>query len=141
MTKTIFVVFIISVTLSSCKKEVTDNNSQTAQEDSMDALDEFENLGKWEIQARLVNNISDTPALCCEFVEFTPDANTNDSLGQFTYTSSFDSIVGTFAVSQSDSLHIYLDNDTHVRYFEVHENTLNLRYTENGDSIDEIWGK
>lgn len=132
-------VLLCAVTFG-CVKEV-DHNPNESEQQSVDLLDQYELIGEWEIQSRLINNISGMPALCCEYVAFSVDQNEIDNIGIFRYTGNGESVAGTFEVIDFESMKILINGNLHPYSFAVNGNYLSLAYIENGDSISEIWVK
>ena len=137
--KYLLTLLLFSFTLG-CAKEV-DSNPNEGEQQSTDLLEQYELIGEWEIQSRLVNNISGMPALCCEFVEFSVDQNEIDNIGIFSYNGNGESVAGTFEVIDSENMKIFINGNIHPHSFAVNGNYLSLAYIETGDSISEIWVK
>ena len=114
------------------------------EDESVDVLVNTNVIGKWEIESRLTNNLSNTAALCCEFIEFKTDDNIEDYLGQlFKSESSGSTNEGTFDVNVTDNtILIDLGNRQILCDYSINTDRLNLIYTdENDDTINEIWKK
>lgn len=113
------------------------------EDESVDVLVNTNIIGKWEIESRLTNNVSNTATLCCEFIEFKTDDNIEDYLGQFESESSDSTNEGTFDVNITDNtILIDLGNRQILCDYSINADELNLVYTdENNDTIDEIWKK
>lgn len=142
--KTVILKYLLTLlsflVIYSCEKEIDKNPTGNVQQ-SNDLLEQYELFGEWEIQSRLVNNISGMPALCCEFVEFSADQNEIDNIGLFNYNGNGESKDGTFEVIDFENLKILIDGNVHFRSYAVNGDYLNLTYIESGDSISEIWVK
>ncbi len=112
-------------------------------DEPVDTLVNINIIGKWEIESRLTNNISNMAVLCCEFIEFKTDENIEDYLGLFQSESSNLINNGTFEVNVNDkTILIDLDNRQLLCDYSINADKLNLIYTdENNDTIDEIWKK
>lgn len=112
-------------------------------DEPVDTLVNINIIGKWEIESRLTNNISNMAVLCCEFIEFKTDENIEDYLGLFQSESSNLINNGTFDVNVNDkTILIDLGNRQLLCDYGINADKLNLIYTdENNDTIDEIWKK
>ena len=131
---------VLFSSILSCAKEIESTpNSNTLQ--STDSIEQYGLIGEWEIQSRVVNNITGMPALCCEFLVFSADQNTNYNIGNFSYFGNGDNTAGTFEVIDFDNMQFLIDGTVHYRSFAVNGNYLSLDYIESGDSISEIWIK
>lgn len=113
------------------------------EDESVDVLTSINVIGKWEIESRFTNNISNMAVLCCEFIEFKTDDNIEDYAGQFKSESFGLTNEGTFDVNVTDNtILIDLGNRQILCDYSINADKLNLIYTdENNDTIDEIWKK
>lgn len=113
------------------------------EDEPVDTLTNTQVIGKWEIESRVTNSISSGAVPCCEFIEFTPDENIEDYLGQFESESSGLTNEGTFEINVMDNtILIDLGNRQMLCDYTVNADRLNLIYTdENDDTINEIWKK
>ena len=74
----------------------------------IDPLVETGILGRWEIADETVNGISDLLPKCCRFLEFSPDDNLEDLIGNFIYTDELqEDIEWTFIIDPVDGLIIF----------------------------------
>lgn len=112
-----------------------------------DNLEEIGLLGRWEIQAEVINrNISDMIPRCCEFLEFETDADIRDYKGLLTYTEA-QSLTnnGTFEVDINNQAILFIDNENDAFLFEFSldesEENLTIDFTENGINVTQSWIK
>lgn len=118
--------------LLSCNND-DDRNNQ-------DLLEEIGLLGRWEIQSRLVNNISDLSALCCEFLEFQTGEAVSDTKGNLIYSGNGQDNNGTFEINNNGDV-LLVDFGTGIDQYEINiqDNFLIIEYLQNNDNYSENW--
>ncbi len=105
-----------------------------------DPLEVIGVLGNWEIQSRLYDNIGNMSALCCEFIEFTPDRNFDDMIGNYHATSTGSDVQGVFEVDESAMTITFTRNqDSMVWNYQLNDDALAFTYEEGGQIISEDW--
>lgn len=113
-------------------------------DEPVDILRDANIIGKWEIESRLTNNVSNAAAICCEFIAFDYDTNTEDNIGTFQSENSGETNYGIFEINTIDKIiNIDLNNSRQVLcQYQIDANHLSLTYTdENDNTIHETWTK
>ena len=77
-------------------------------DESSNPLEENELLSLWEIKAEGLNNVMSLEDLCCDFIEFLDDDNSNDLRGNYnTYVHNNITGTGTFSINLENNVITY----------------------------------
>jgi hypothetical protein len=132
--KLIFLHLVLgALLLSGCAKEDTQQLSE---------LEQTGILGKWEIQGRITDQISDLKAYCCEFIVFVEDNQPTDNRGEFNSYGTGYETDGTFEINLTGDTVSFNFNDKYLKYrFEVQDTILTFSYEDDGHDVSEDWIK
>lgn len=129
----LFLSFVVIVLVSSCKKKAIDQ---------FDKLEQMGILGKWKLQMRTINGITDLISHCCEFIEFNADNESDDLKGHFVATSPGNETSGLFEISTAAKTIRFEFNNKQLTYaYSISERIITFTYVENEVVIIEDWAK
>ncbi|MBE0637089.1 MAG: hypothetical protein IH598_01045 [Bacteroidales bacterium] len=134
-----FLVLILSIltVFSSCEKVEKKVEIETS-----DNLEQFGILGKWKLETRTINGITDLSIQCCDYIIFKPDSEPDNLKGEFTASGVGYETNGVFELNPSNSI-IYFnyDNSQKSYEFQISDNLTTFTYNENNQEIIEDWRK
>ena len=107
-----------------------------------DILQDIGIIGKWKLDSRAVDGISNLAVECCDYIEFEQDNQTSHLYCNFkSYGYQYETYwIFTLDLNVESILFEY-DNTQKVYTYTVEDNILAFRYTENGQEILETWRK
>ena len=105
-----------------------------------DLLQDIGIIGKWKLESRAVDGISNLAVECCDFIEFEQDEQTDPLTGHFkAYGYQFETN-GSFTMNLDEESILFQYDDSQKLYaYVLEENILAFRCTENGQEISETW--
>ena len=107
-----------------------------------DILQEIGIIGKWKLDSRVVDGISNLAVECCDYLEFEKDNQTSHLSGNFKAYGYQYETNGIFTLDLNDqSILFQYDNTQNLYAYSLVENTLSFSYIDNGQEISEIWRK
>ena len=107
-----------------------------------DILQDIGIIGKWKLDSRAVDGISNLAVECCDYIEFEQDNQTSHLSGNFKAYGYQYETNGIFTLDLNvESILFEYDNTQKVYIYTLEENILAFRYTENGQEISETWIK
>ncbi|MGB5323387.1 hypothetical protein [Lutimonas sp.] len=107
-----------------------------------DILQDIGIIGKWKLDSRAVDGISNLAVQCCDYIEFEQDKQTDSLSGNFKAYGYLFQTNGIFTLNlNEESILFQYDNTQKVYTYTLEENILAFRYTENGQEISETWRK
>ncbi len=99
-------------------------------------------LGKWKLDMRLVNNISDLAIRCCDTLNFMTDSNIADFKGDFKATGVGYETDGIFTLNPTANTIQFDYNNKQIIYtFQLSVNRITFEYIEDEQEIEESWMK
>ena len=105
-----------------------------------DILQDIGIIGKWKLDSRAVDGISNLAVECCDYIEFEQDKQTDPLSGNFQAYGYLFETNGIFTLNlNEESILFQYDNTQKVYTYTLEENILAFRYTENGQEISETW--
>lgn len=106
----------------------------------IDSLTEVGLIGTWQLETRIINNVSDPSIPCCQTIEFSTDTNPDDMIGLFSATDVGSVKTGDFELKNQNEIIEFRFGDDILTYDISISNTItSFSYTENGHSIKEDW--
>jgi hypothetical protein len=123
----------LAVLLSCCEEEALKSEN---------ILDENRIFGKWKLESRAINGISNLAVECCDYIEFEQE-NQNDNLnGRFEAYGYQYETQGTFTLNLEEQSILFQYDDTQKLYtYALKEDALLFHYIENGKDVSEVWRK
>ena len=107
-----------------------------------DNLFQYEIIGKWKLESRAINNITDLSIACCDYLEFNVDDNPADNKGIFVASGVGYEQQGVFELNTTNTtLEFDYDNSVKTYDYQVSDNIIHFMYSENDDEIMESWRK
>ena len=107
-----------------------------------DNLYQYEIIGKWKLESRAINNITDLSIACCDYLEFKVDDNPADNKGIFAASGVGYEQQGVFELNTTNAtLEFDYDNSVKTYAYQVSDNIIHFMYSENDDEIMESWRK
>lgn len=129
----LFLSTVILFLLSSCEKKEIDQS---------DKLEQMGVLGKWKLQMRTINGITDLIAPCCDFIEFKADNESGDLKGNFVATSPGNETAGVFEINTAAKTIRFEFNNKQMSYeYFLSETIITFTYWEDELEIIEDWAK
>ena len=123
----------ILTVLSSCKTTIIEPS---------DDLEQHGILGRWKLDSRGYDGIIGGAVLCCDTLEFQPDALTTDLKGLFRAVGSGYERNGVFELDPlNESIELSYDNEQRSYDILISETTIVLDYVEDSLAITEWWLK
>lgn len=127
----LFLSSIVLIFLSSCEKKEIDQPGK---------LEQMGILGKWKLQMRTINGITDLTAPCREFIDLKADNEADDLKGNFLATSPGHETSGLFEISTTaKTIRFEFDNKQMTYAYSLSETMITLTYMENEVVIIEDW--
>lgn len=122
---------VFSPFVSSCEEKQVEPN---------DPLDQIGILGKWKLDSRSVNNISDLSVMCCDYLTFSKSGSNDDLMGHFIASGAGYENDGEFELNTSlDSIAFTRENEVLNYGVLISGERMTYFYQEDGDSITEWW--
>lgn len=107
-----------------------------------DILQDIGIIGKWKLDSRVVDGISNLAVECCDYLEFEEDNQTDHLSGNFKAYGYLFETNGVFTLNLNEESILFQYDDSQKLYaYALEENILAFRYTENGQEISETWRK
>ncbi|WP_299336159.1 hypothetical protein [uncultured Psychroserpens sp.] len=116
------------VLMFNCSNDDSNSNSETLESTGV--------LGRWEVNARGINNITSGEAFCCETLELIDDTNPSDLRGRYSYD--FGTLTnGTFSVDPENDVFTFTteNENTDTLFFSIDSNILEVWTFENSNRI------
>lgn len=132
--------FIAFIAFTSCDKEEVEAE-QTENLKQTDNLSQTGILGKWALNGRSINSISDLTVKCCEYIAFKADNNPNDLKGEFKSTGTGYETNGVFEVIDTiNSIQFAYKNTQKLYEFNLLQNQLSFTYfMKDSSKVLENW--
>jgi hypothetical protein len=105
-----------------------------------DRLEDTGILGKWKLESRAVNGISNLAVECCDYIVFYQDREPDDLSGNFEASGYQYATIGIFTLNLDEESILFQYEDRNMEYtFDLEQNTLNFLYVEDKNEISETW--
>ena len=125
---------LICVLMMNCTNDDSNPSTETLENTGV--------LGRWDVNARGINNITSGEAFCCETLELMDDTNPSDLRGKYIYD--YGTITnGTFSVDLENSVFTFTTENEHTNtlFFNLDSNLLEVWTFENNERIWTIYTK
>lgn len=131
-----FIRFILIITgllaaLTACEKDNTP---------AYDRLLQTPVTGLWKLEMRSFGGISHMAVLCCDYLEFSTDADPNDLKGNFTASGTGYENYGSFELDiDTQSIRFEYDDNTLLYNLQFSDDRIIFTYTEDDADVEEVW--
>lgn len=106
----------------------------------IDSLTKVGIIGTWQLETRIINNVSDPSIPCCQTIEFSTDTNPDDMIGLFSATDVGSVKTGDFELKNQNEIIEFRFGDDIMSYdISISNTIISFSYTENDHSIKEDW--
>lgn len=106
----------------------------------IDRIEDAGIIGKWKLESRQINGISNLAVQCCDYLEFEQDDEPDDLRGSFQAYGFLYEADGTFTLDLNVGSILFEYDDSQRKYsYGLDEDTLTFFYPEDGNEIIETW--
>lgn len=134
--------FIVLIVLGSFVITGCDDDNQLPINQQSDNLEQYNILGEWKMETRLIDNVTDAAVPCCDYITFSTDDTEDDLEGNFTAISTSNETNGTFVLNPAENtIKFSYNEDTLVYDYQINGTALSFYYVESSSNIEELWRK